>query len=436
MRIAVLATLLVVAAVLGARARSSGVKAAVSVAATALLVELLAAAWLWGRPVVEPHRDLIVAQPQYSAWGSMVPGTNWPATWFSETGHHPGPEPGRRSILFVGDSFTSGVGVPPGHSFPELVAASFTADDPPVDVWVHSRPGLNFPDLAALYESYSLSWSPDVVVWVWVLNDVPSNERERACGSASSGFDDLIRDTTATGFKSTGSIAVDMATIALHRRQSDLCIRDTYIERYAADSEPPHLAEFEAQFRELVSWQTQRGGRFILAIFPLMYRLQDYPFEDAHRAIAQMGHDAGAEVLDLYPAFNGLDETALWAHPTDHHPNERGHTLAAHAIIDVLGDALVESQPELCPEWGPDERALAYAARCQDTSSPFTWLAVGRAEAADSATPSRIRRVTSLVNLLQAGVLADPDATGVPDAPNVLEALQQWSEAGHSPEAP
>jgi hypothetical protein len=36
--------------------------------------------------------------------------------------------------------------------------------------------------------------------------------------------------------------------------------------------------------------------------------------------------------LDLLDTFRGHDEKSLWVHPTDHHPNEAAHALAAEAI--------------------------------------------------------------------------------------------------------
>ena len=429
MKIGLLLTGLAGVAAAGVKVSSSWMKSGFAVVATALMVELFAVAWLNGRPIVAPHASVIVAQPTYAHWRPAVPSATWPATWFSPPGHVPSHEPSRRSVMFIGDSFTSGVGVKPTESFPELVAGRLTTRSD-TDVWIHARPGLNFFEQATLFESYSASWQPDVVVWVWVLNDVTARDRERACGVLDLGINDFIRDVTAQGFSASGSTAYDLLVTGRHRLQADACVRQTYLDRYDPDQPKSDLPMIQASLRDLVSWQTSRGGRFIVAIFPLMYDLQDYPFVPAHEAIMALATEAGAEVLDLYPAFEGMDETALWAHPTDHHPNAAGHQIAADAITAHLGDRLPAARPEVCAEFGPDEVANAFDARCRDPSDPGTWLGVSEAQL--NARPEARYlwdgwRMSVLVNALQAGVLTDPEPSGVPEAPAVQAILARWT---------
>jgi hypothetical protein len=37
-------------------------------------------------------------------------------------------------------------------------------------------------------------------------------------------------------------------------------------------------------------------------------------------------------VLDLFDAFRGRDGPSLWVHPTNQHPNEEAHAIAAEAL--------------------------------------------------------------------------------------------------------
>ena len=42
------------------------------------------------------------------------------------------------------------------------------------------------------------------------------------------------------------------------------------------------------------------------------------------------------DVLDLFPAFQGQRERDLWVHPSDQHPNEKAHAIAARAMADYI----------------------------------------------------------------------------------------------------
>jgi hypothetical protein len=53
-----------------------------------------------------------------------------------------------------------------------------------------------------------------------------------------------------------------------------------------------------------------------------------------------MARDAGIPVLDLAPAFAGMDTESLRVHPTDHHPNGKAHAIAARAIADWVMEEL------------------------------------------------------------------------------------------------
>lgn len=76
----------------------------------------------------------------------------------------------------------------------------------------------------------------------------------------------------------------------------------------------------------------ERGGRFLVASWPLLVDLDDYPFAAADEAIARFCEGAGIPRLDLRAALRGHTAESLWVHPVDHHPNEIAHRLAAEAL--------------------------------------------------------------------------------------------------------
>jgi hypothetical protein len=55
-----------------------------------------------------------------------------------------------------------------------------------------------------------------------------------------------------------------------------------------------------------------------------------------HDAVVRYCSDHGIPVLDLRPAYSGYDGLELWVHPSDQHPNEIAHDMAARAIAWFL----------------------------------------------------------------------------------------------------
>jgi hypothetical protein len=75
----------------------------------------------------------------------------------------------------------------------------------------------------------------------------------------------------------------------------------------------------------------------VVMIFPVLYKLDaHYPFRNIHNLVAKEAQDDGAVVLDLLPSFQGRRATDLWVYPTDQHPNEKAHRIAAEALAAKL----------------------------------------------------------------------------------------------------
>jgi hypothetical protein len=76
-----------------------------------------------------------------------------------------------------------------------------------------------------------------------------------------------------------------------------------------------------------------------MAIFPIFdSQLGDgYSYRALHEEIGSLAGDAGLRVLDLLPAYEGVDARRLALIPfTDPHPNELAHRLAAERIAEYL----------------------------------------------------------------------------------------------------
>jgi lysophospholipase L1-like esterase len=233
-------------------------------------------------------------------------------------------------VVLLGDSFAFGAGVPLedtlGFQLEGLLNAGPMSDNQVVTFAVG---GWGTRDQILYLEHQGLEFEPDLVVVVYVLND-----------AGYAGGLDLWREFREQyqnrRLESSYLASSLYATVA----------RRTLARRYVAD-----LVEVSGTKRE--KWQESfsylsrgqrlaraRGAEFAVAIFPFLYDLDEsYPFRSLHEKVVAYCVWNGIPVLDLFDAFEGRDYADLWVHPSDQHPNEQAHRIAAHALFDFIVNA-------------------------------------------------------------------------------------------------
>jgi hypothetical protein len=82
------------------------------------------------------------------------------------------------------------------------------------------------------------------------------------------------------------------------------------------------------------------GGTLLVVVFPLLYDFENYRFGSIHEKIKTFCDNKNILYLDLFPAFSRKNAEDLWANPTDHHPNELAHRVAADEMYAFLGRML------------------------------------------------------------------------------------------------
>lgn len=397
----VVGALLAIGALLGwSRERSMSLAIVCQVGLLFALVELgltlgILAGWEPGGPRFD---DAEPSPPKYvrasGAYTSMAAAT------FPTQGWAPLPGEDRPRILFMGDSFTAGEGVSGDHRFSHVVGKQLGEQGRAVEIINTGIPGLSFWDVSVMAEP--LRWTaPDLIVWTFVLNDfgavVPSRPAEEG------GWDDFVVDRT-----------VDMVRGGPHLWRWIQGIREaraTTAETEAAyqtalsTSNPRSFERAQQELSELTAWMHSRGGEVLFVVFPLMHDLEAYPFEEAHEALISMGTSAGAQTLDLLPAFRGEIARDLWVSTEDHHPNVVGHERAAEALTAAITPLLRKASLPTCDLEAEVEglnpaklaRLEAVKPLCEDPSVPAPWRTwaqmVSRSSSQDLGEPCEKERM-------------------------------------------
>ena len=81
-------------------------------------------------------------------------------------------------------------------------------------------------------------------------------------------------------------------------------------------------------------------GTLLVVVFPLLHDFEKYRFRSIHEKIKSFCDRHGILYLDVLPAFSRHKAEDLWANPTDHHPNEIAHGIAADEIAAFIDEKL------------------------------------------------------------------------------------------------
>jgi hypothetical protein len=252
------------------------------------------------------------------------------------------PKPaGAHRVLSIGDSFAWGFGVEFEDAYPQRLERSLTRRHRETwEVVNLAMPGMNTVQERAQLLSEGFAYQPDVVLLGYVLND---SEDEQAAEARR---------------------VLDWA----QPRQRALAVWDRLAllrivrnRLFATAENRRRIAGYQSMYRDDASgWRAgrkalqemgaacrERGVPLVVAIFPLFGNPLDesYPFRAVHAEIARAAAAAGAQVVDLFPAYEGLRWDVLVVNgAADEHPNEIAHRIAADHLLRALDGAILSGR--------------------------------------------------------------------------------------------
>jgi hypothetical protein len=250
-------------------------------------------------------------------------------------------------VMVLGDSFTEGQGVREADTLPRRLERLLDPDGAGrVEVRNCARRATDFPELFRNFEAL-LAFDPDVVVQAMVLNDA---ERAPAFEARQRYLNDWIvdqarwADPSAAPFGFFDSRLLAFADEGVRRvrvgRESTRWYRDMY-----GPANAEGWARTQHHLREMDRRMGERGGRFLVALWPLLVGLdRGYPFEDVHRTLDGFLAGAGIPHVDLLAALRGRRPADLWVYPVDMHPNAEANRLAAEALAPAVRGLLPSPQ--------------------------------------------------------------------------------------------
>ena len=257
-------------------------------------------------------------------------------------------------VVLVGDSFCFGMGVRVSDRFSNVLETRLNRERPAEHyrLFAGCKPGWEIEKIARRMERYvEFFGRVNRVVYSFVLNDpirkgrLAELETELKGSTVKNGrplrvdgeFTDLIhlwpKSNAVRFLAGWDSYTLRWFAGRLQRQQTASKTVEWYRQLYTTN---PHWPQTQQLLRRMKEYCSAKGIAFSLVVWPLFYQLEAYPLTEVHEVIGAVAQQEGIHYVDLLPLFAGKAAQDYWVHPTDFHPNSRGHAEAAAFLYDAI----------------------------------------------------------------------------------------------------
>lgn len=236
----------------------------------------------------------------------------------------------QKTILGLGDSFTYGRGVRFEDIYLNRLEKLLNRGSEKYSIKNCGVVGANIDEINAIYELESAALPQgSFVIYGLVLNDFGLALDEPITGL---NFIDINNGGYTFSPIRKNSALVNFIFHVVETRRLHTMTVNAYLESFEG-----HSAEhgFDG-LKSLNNSIKEDDGILVVVIFPLLYDFENYRFRSIHEKIRHFCTRNQILCLDLFDAFSDCYAEDLWANPTDHHPNEIAHRIAADEIASFL----------------------------------------------------------------------------------------------------
>ncbi len=246
-------------------------------------------------------------------------------------------------VLALGDSVSFGQGVDVAQALPAQLEGALAARRP-VQVLNASVPSWNLPHELAWLQAHGWALKPDLVLWMFYVNDVSTAQRSMAVDQDRPML--LAAPTWASG--EAGIRRISFAANALCR-----VVERRKLARELLQPAPSFRLEGRSYLDELR--QDMRSGQGVqprleglaqacaerdtpcaVVVLPVLIAGQDDRGEDILDEVAGAAERAGLQVVRIDDALDSLEPAQRYVLPGDRHPSALAHQRMASLLADRL----------------------------------------------------------------------------------------------------
>ena len=233
-------------------------------------------------------------------------------------------------IVFLGDSFTFGEGVFFEKTYPkrlENLLSTRTINGKKIEVFNLAISGSWTEDEIKTYIQFGQKLKPNLVVLQWHPNDFPSSTLTRDHERSISG--NYIAAFNPPEIVKRFALGRFIWHTIKTKQVSNQIMQLTPLELVLGQ-------ESFSQIFELKQLISNDGADFVLLIFPELIKFNHYPYSQLSDSLKEFCASKKIVFIDLLPPLSQHQDKDLWVHPSDHHPNDIAHEIAAQSIYDYL----------------------------------------------------------------------------------------------------
>lgn len=248
-------------------------------------------------------------------------------------------EEGVIRVACAGDSFTLGYGLRDGDTLPEQTQTLLNLHPARYEVMNFGVSGATCKTSRLLYENKIRAYRPDIFVFTYTpRNNLELSGIEENIVGAPIALPAWLQHSRLVNF-----------TVRLYDSRRTASRFVPALIRATQDGSPD-IEAAKQEIRAMHAACKRDGVRFLLAIYPIIFQLDDnYPLRAYHDALARFAAAEGIPCADFLPGFRGLPHWKLRVHDTDPHPN----LWAQHIAARQLADALLALRPPQNPDPQP-----------------------------------------------------------------------------------
>jgi len=281
---------------------------------------------------------------------------------FFDISHTVSKPEGVKRLLFLGDSFTAGIGIPKKDRFTDLVYDGLSSDHEVLNMGIW---GYSTGQELLVFKEKGLKYSPDIVVLCMFVDDLfcghlfSVNEGTYIKPKFAISHDDLQLRNVPVGNNHSSSALWNMLLTRYYKLRNRIEMGTEYAERgwlSVFDKTYLHNDRYYLCLRllgEIANLAKACGARFLVVCIPWKEQIveehirrngQPYagiPLDRLdlglpQRIVAQYCRQLGIPVLDLLPVFKKHSLSEKLFFEKDLHWTKAGHRLAATKILEHL----------------------------------------------------------------------------------------------------
>jgi hypothetical protein len=238
-------------------------------------------------------------------------------------------------IIGLGDSFAWGWGVPDNRltMFKYLECWLNAANrGRHFEVINCAQPGTAVEYYETFLKQYGKEFQPDMVIVVFNLNDPYISHASMVVDRRT----EVLLQEQQDWLSEKSRLYNFIKKRILKKKVNDYTISNIK-DSYFGPMRSQRWEKAQDDIKKIQAFCREEGIELIIAIFPLLFELErKYPFADEVREVERFMKSAQIKTINLLSVFDGKKTFVLWSSPTDSHPNEVAHRLAAEAIYRFL----------------------------------------------------------------------------------------------------